>query len=172
MELALLDDDKLNLASSVGDAEAQSALKEATLGKRSGFTFVSAGELPADEAVASAGNAFIFATGAPAVPQTTAVTGATAAYNGVALRWLRDYELTKTRERSLVSTFAGFRHVDDVLIGMDQATGARFVSTHVHFVRAIKLVLDGTEKLPVGLAAGDPADEFARITGVGTPFGG
>jgi hypothetical protein len=170
-ELALLNDDKLNLASSVGDAEAQSALVEATLGKRSGFTFVSAGELAEEEAVASAGNAFIFANGAPAVPSTTAVSGATAAYEGVALRWLRDYELAKTRERSLVNTYAGFRHVDDVLIGRG-ANGQRFVSTHVHFVRAIKLVLDGTDKLPVGLVAGDAGDELAQITGIGTPFGG
>lgn len=170
-ELALLNDDKLNLASNVGDANAQSALVEATLGKRSGFTFVTAGELEGNEAIASAGNAFIFANAAPSVPSTTAVSGATAAHNGIALRWLRDYELARTRERSLVNTFAGFRHVDDVLVGTD-ANGQRFVSTHVHFVRAVKLVLDGVDKLPVGAVAGDPADELARITGIGTPFAG
>ncbi|MGL5825554.1 MAG: hypothetical protein ACRCYU_12200 [Nocardioides sp.] len=170
MELALLNDDKLNLASSVGDAQAQSALVDATLGRRSGFTFVSANELPEDQGIAASPGAFIFATGAPAVPSTTAVTGATASYKGVAVRWLKDYEMARTRERSLVNTYAGFRHVDDVLVGED-AQGQRFVSTHTHFVRAIKLVLDGTDSLPRGLAAGDKGDELARISGVGTPFG-
>jgi hypothetical protein len=171
VELALLNDDKLNLASNVGDAEAQSALQEAVLGRRAGFTFVSAGELPDDEAVASAGNAFIFATGAPSVPQSIKF-GASASYNGVALRWLRDYETVKFRERSVFNTYKGFRHVDDVLVGTNASTGARFVSEHVHFVRAIKLTLDGVDKLPTGAAAGDKGDELARITGLGTPFGG
>lgn len=170
LELALLNDDKLNLASNVGDAEAASALTEATLGRRSGFTFVTADELPDEMGVASAGNAFIFATGAPSVPQSIKF-GATASYNGVALRWLRDYETTKFRERSVFNTYRGFRHVDDVLIGTG-ANGQRFVSQHVHFVRAVKLVLDGADVLPVGAADGDKADELAQITGIGTPFGG
>lgn len=170
LELALLNDDKLNLASSVGDAEAQSALQEAVLGRRAGFTFVPAGELDDEVGVASAGNAFIFATGAPGVPQS-APFGAAASYNGVALRWIRDYETAKTRERSLFNTYKGFRHVDDVLVGRG-ADGQRFVSKYTHFVRAVKLVLDGTDKLPVGLVAGDKGDELAQITGLGTPFGG
>jgi hypothetical protein len=71
----------------------------------------------------------------------------------------------------VVNTYRGFREVKDQLIGIN--AGQAFVSTYEHFVRAIKLDLDqATDTLPVGAAAGDPADELARITGIGTPFGG
>jgi hypothetical protein len=145
-ESALLNDEKMQLASNVGEAEAISALRDATLGRRFGFNFVVAPELPSDVAIAMVDSAFIFATGAPSVPQSVPF-GAAASHNGVAIRWIRDYDSTRFQDRSIFNTYKGFRYVDDPLVGTDNA-GQSFVSTANHFVRAIKLNLDGADSLP------------------------
>jgi hypothetical protein len=174
-EAALLEDEKLNLAQNVGEAEAVSALREATLGRRFGFEFVVAPELPDNMAVAMVDSAFIFATGAPSVPQSVPF-GATASHKGVAIRWIRDYDSLRLQDRSIFNTYRGFRYVDDVLIGKDNTTGQAYVGTHEHFIRAVKLTLDGTDSLPDGVN-GRPSEgftaaqdaELAAITRVGTP---
>jgi hypothetical protein len=158
IEAALLNDDKLNLAQNVGDAEAVTALREATLGRRMGFDFVVAQELAASEAVAMVESAFIFATGAPSVPQSVPF-GATASHNGVAIRWIRDYDSTRFQDRSIFNTYKGFRHVDDPLVGRDGSNQA-FVSTANHFVRAVKVELGAAYSVEVGNT------ELATITGI------
>ncbi|MEU8621415.1 hypothetical protein [Streptomyces sp. NPDC048623] len=171
-ETALLSDDKLNLASNVGDAEAVSALKEATIGRRFGFNIVVSNELPADFAVAMVGSAFIFATGAPSVPQSVPF-GAAASYNGVALRWIRDYDATRMTDRSIVNTYKGFRLVEDNLIGRDANTHQAHVSEYQHFVRAIKLDLDATDDvLPDPDGPDAKQKELAAITGIAGPADG
>ncbi|MFE7463099.1 hypothetical protein ACFU6R_03205 [Streptomyces sp. NPDC057499] len=168
-ETELLSDPDLNLAQNVGEAEAVSALREATLGRRYGFNIVVANELPADAAIAMTQSAFIFATGAPSVPQSVPF-GASASYNGVALRWVRDYDANYLVDRSVVNTFKGFRSVEDILMGRDEATGQAFVSEHEHFVRAIKLDLGATADVLPDADGPDPkAQELAAITGVGAP---
>jgi hypothetical protein len=166
-ENELLSDPDLNLASNVGEAEAVSALKEATLGRRYGFNIVTSDELPADTAVAMVSSAFIFATGAPSVPQSVPF-GAAASYNGVALRWIRDYDATRLTDRSIVNTYKGFRIVEDFLVGRDAQTPSQgFVSEHQHFVRAIKLDLDATaDVLPDPDGPDEKAQELAAITGI------
>ncbi|MET8111186.1 hypothetical protein [Streptomyces prasinus] len=170
-ENELLADPDLNLASNVGEAEAVSALKEATLGRRYGFNIVVSDELPADFAVAMTSSAFIFATGAPSVPQSVPF-GASASYNGVALRWIRDYDSTRLMDRSIVNTYKGFRIIEDTLIGRDAATPSQgFVSEHQHFVRAIKLDLDASaDVLPDSDGPDEKAQELAAITGIGAPI--
>ncbi|MFC4089350.1 hypothetical protein [Micromonospora sp. GCM10011541] len=172
-EAALLEDEKLNLASNVGEAEAVSALREATIGRRFGFDFVVARELPADTAIAMVDSAYIFVTGAPSVPQSVPF-GATASHNGVAIRWIRDYDSTRFQDRSIFNTYKGFRYVDDPLVGRDGANKP-FVSDENHFVRAIKLDLNGTDSLPDPVAGrvGENAKftpaydaELANITGI------
>lgn len=158
-ESALLNDDKLNLAQNVGDSEAESALKSATIGQRMGFTIVVDQTIGADDAYAFAGSAFIFLSGAPAVPQSVPY-GATASFEGVGLRWVRDYDPTYMQDRSVVNTYAGFRAVDDVLVGWDAVNEKEVVSTGEHFVRGIKLTLDGSSDYPAA------ASELATITGV------
>lgn len=166
-ENELLSDPDLNLASNVGDAEAVSALKEASLGRRYGFNIVTSDELPADTAVALVSSAFIFATGAPSVPQSVPF-GAAASYNGVALRWIRDYDATRLTDRSIVNTYKGFRIVEDFLVGRDAQTPSQgFVSEHQHFVRAIRLDLDASEDvLPDPDGPDEKAQELAAITGI------
>ncbi|MFF7800246.1 hypothetical protein [Streptomyces olivaceus] len=166
-ENELLSDPDLNLASNVGDAEAVSALKEASLGRRYGFNIVTSDELPADTAVALVSSAFIFATGAPSVPQSVPF-GAAASYNGVALRWIRDYDATRLTDRSIVNTYKGFRIVEDFLVGRDAQTPSQgFISEHQHFVRAIRLDLDAPEDvLPDPDGPDEKAQELAAITGI------
>ncbi|MFJ6183761.1 hypothetical protein [Streptomyces sp. NPDC092295] len=172
-ENALLSDEDLNLASNVGDSEAVTALREATLGRRYGFSIVTSDELPADFAVAMVSSAFIFATGAPSVPQSVPF-GAAASYNGVALRWIRDYDATRLVDRSVVNTYKGFRIVEDFLVGRDTQTPSQgFVSEHEHFVRAIKLDLDATaDVLPDPDGPDEKAQELAAITGIAGPADG
>jgi hypothetical protein len=165
-ETALLADESLNLASNVGEAEAVSALREATIGRRYGFNIVVSNELPADKAVAMTQSAFIFATGAPSVPQSVPF-GASASHNGVALRWIRDYDATRLVDRSVVNTYKGFRSVEDILIGRDATSGQAFVSEYEHFVRAIELDLDATaDVLPDPDGPDLKQKELAAITGV------
>ena len=157
-EAAMLDDDKLVLAQNVGDAEAVSALRNATLGQKYGFTFVVDQTIGADDAYAILPSGYIFISGAPRVP-TGAAHGASQSYEGIALRWMCDYDTLYQQDRSVVNTFAGFRTLSDPLVGVDGA-GAEFVSVGEHFVRGIKLTLDGASNYPAA------ASELALITGV------
>lgn len=158
-EAAILNDDKLSLAQNVGDSEAVSALRTATLGQKYGFTFVVDQTIPAKSAYAFAGSAFIFLSAAPSVPQSVPF-GATTSFEGVGLRWVRDYDPTHMQDRSVVNTYAGFQDVKDTLVGWNQATEREFVSDGQHFVRGIALELDGASDYPAA------SSELARITGV------
>lgn len=158
-ESALLNDEKLNLAQNVGDDEAESALLNAKIGRRFGFTIVVDQTIPADAAYAFADSAFIFLNAAPAVPSSVGF-GATTAFEGISMRWMRDYDPTSFHERSVVNTYAGFRSVKDILVGWNEATSSEVVSASEHFVRGIKLELDGASNYP------DAAGELATITGV------
>ncbi|NUV86598.1 hypothetical protein G6W61_10300 [Streptomyces sp. KAI-26] len=158
-ESALLNDDKLNLAQNVGDSEAESALRTASIGDRMGFRIVVDQTIPADAAYAFASSAFIFLSGAPSVPQSVPY-GATTSFENIALRWVRDYDPLYMQDRSVVNTYAGFRSVTDILVGWDAANEKEIISTQEHFVRGIKLQLDGASDYPAA------ASELAKITGV------
>ncbi|MFI6275945.1 hypothetical protein [Streptomyces sp. NPDC050988] len=158
-ESALLTDETLNFAQNVGDSEAETALRTASIGERFGFRIVVDQTIPADAAYAFAQSGFIFLSGAPSVPQSVPY-GATTSFENIALRWVRDYDPLYMQDRSVVNTYAGFRSVPDVLVGWDQANEKEIVSTQEHFVRGIKLTLDGKSDYP---AAGS---ELATITGV------
>ncbi|MFG2209939.1 hypothetical protein [Streptomyces sp. NPDC048638] len=158
-ESALLNDDKMNLAQNVGDGAAESALRTATLGDRYGFRIVVDQTIPADCAYAFASSAFVFVTGAPAVPQSVPF-GATQSFEGIAARWVRDYDPTYMQDRSVVNTYAGFRSVTDILVGWDNANNKEVISSGEHFVRGIKLHLDAKSDYPAA------ASELATITGI------
>jgi hypothetical protein len=156
-ESALLGADNLNFAQFVGDVDAASALKQATIGARYGFQVVVDQTLPSDTAYAMVSSAFVMITGAPSIPNSVPF-GATASYEGLALRWLRDYDSQRMQDRSMVNTYVGFRYIEDPLakrVGDNEE-----VSTNEYFVRAIRLKLDGTSDYPAA------ASELAQITGV------
>ena len=158
-ESALLNDDKLNLASNVGDAEAEAALKAATIGARFGFRIVVDQTIGADDAYAMHPSAFIFLNAAPSVPASVKM-GATSSFEGIAVRYLQDYDPNYLQDRSVVNTYAGFREVKDVLVGWDAGNGTEVVSTSEYLVRAIKLTLDGASNYPAA------ASELSTITGI------
>ena len=169
IESALLNDDKLNLAQNVGESEAVSALRSATLGQRFGWNFVVARELGANDAIALTSGAFIFATAAPAVPQSVPF-GATASHEGVALRWLRDYDSLRFQDRSIFNCYQGFRHVTDILLNQDKTTGQLAVGTQEHFIRAFKLSSDiadaASETLPPATGGTAAQVELRNFTGL------
>lgn len=158
-ESALLNDPALNLAQNVGDSEAESALRTASIGERFGFRIVVDQTIPADSAYAFAKSGFIFLSGAPSVPQSVPY-GATTSFESIALRWVRDYDSLYMQDRSVVNTYAGFRSVPDILVGWDAAKEKEVISTQEHFVRGIKLTLDGKSDYP------EAGSELATITGV------
>lgn len=158
-EAALLNDSDLVLAQNVGDDRADSALGAATMGRLLGFTVVVDQTVPADAAYAIIRSGFVFANAAPYVPQSVGF-GATTAFEGVSLRWMRDYAIEETRDRSVVDCYYGFRHVTDLLVGWNETTKSEVISTDEHFVRGVKLTLGGTSEYP------EDGSELADITGV------
>ncbi len=159
-ESALLNDDKLRLALNVGDNRAESNLAMATLGMLYGMRVIVDQSLDPDYAYAFAGSAFIFLSGAPSVPSSVGF-GATASLDGIAMRWIRDYDPNYLQDRSVVSTFYGFRAVEDVLMGfVEGANTVQAISADEYFVRGVKLKLTGASDYP------NSGTEIANITGV------
>lgn len=158
-EAALLQDPTLVLAQNVGDDRADSALGSATLGRLLGFRVVVDMTMPADEAIATVPDAMVFANAAPYVPNSVGF-GSTTSFEGLSLRWMRDYEAEALRDRSIVDTYYGFRAIEDVFVTYDAANRTEVVGESEHFVRAIKLKLDGASDYPAA------AGELALSTGV------
>ena len=89
-----------------------SALREAVIGRVAGFTVVSSNALESDEAYAFHRSAYILATRAPGIPAGV-TAGSSASNGGLAMRWIRDYEANRLRDRSVVGAYAGTRTVLD-----------------------------------------------------------
>jgi hypothetical protein len=100
---ALLDANAINDADKSGSTD---ALREGNVGKLRGFTIAESTRVDDDEIVAFHRDAFTLAVRAPVVP-AGASFGQTVNEGGYSLRYLRDYDVTKTMDRSMVSTFAG-----------------------------------------------------------------
>lgn len=111
----------------VSQSGSDSALRSATLGRVAGFDVVTSNLLGPTEMYAFVPSAFILATRAPAIPSGAAF-GASQAYEGLSMRWIRDYDPMKLRDRSVVSIFAGF----NVLLDTPAAGGSKAL------VRAVK----------------------------------
>jgi hypothetical protein len=126
VEAELLNDDKFTRSDSTGDLAATTALREAMITRLGGFTIVGSNAIDADVAYAFHPTAFAFVNVAPVVPDG-AVTGSRDSYGGLALRWIRDYEAMKLRDRSVVSSFAGCTSVED-----DGSNNTRAVKINFH----------------------------------------
>lgn len=149
VEQALLASDRLTRFDSTGDS-ANSALREATIGRLANFTAVSAPGLDPDTAVAAHRTAFVLCLVAPQVP-TGASWGETRTHKGMSLRVLRDYDPTPAaggppKDRLLTDTFMGTGVTEDRGTVDDDG---RFVPTEDGedspiLVRAVKLSLDSS----------------------------
>lgn len=82
------------------------ALRDGNVGRVRGFNVVESTRVDEDDIVAFHKDAITLAVRAPVVPAGAAF-GQTVADKGFSLRYLRDYDVTKTVDRSLVSTFVG-----------------------------------------------------------------
>lgn len=163
-EAAMLDEEKLVLAQNVGDARADTALGDAIIGRIAGFTVVLDNTMSDDAAFAFVDGGFVWANAAPTVPNSAPV-GSTTSYEGVAMRLIQDYDSQELTDRQVVNTWSGMRYVEDILVGWNEAGKIETISEDEHFVRGIKLTLDGESVYPT------VGGELATVTGVSAAKG-
>lgn len=167
---AMLLDDKIVLSQNTSESRAEAALGEASMGRVFGMEIIHSMEVPADFGSLFVRGAFVMKTAAPSVPQSVGF-GATGSAGGVSVRFLRDYDSTILAERSVVNLYNGTNFTTDLLFDDENnqvaQSGAGVPFEYV--IRSVAFDLDATaDVVPVGTVAGDRADTFARITGVGT----
>lgn len=110
VEEAALSSGYLDEASAAND---DSALREAIIGRIAGFDVIgNCNSIDADFAIAMHPTAFVLGNVAPIVPDGVS-SGATMVFDSLAMRWIRDYESGKLRDRSVYSAFAGATSVED-----------------------------------------------------------
>lgn len=148
VEALILTERELALTDAVSPGRAESALAEATIGRIFGFNVVVDQTLASDEAYFFSGNGFIFLNAAPSIPASKKGNGATQNLDGIAMRWMTSFDDDYFIDRSTVDSYAGFRGVEDVLVGWNTAKEREVVSAYEHFVRGVKLKLDGASKYP------------------------
>ncbi|MFC0547051.1 P22 phage major capsid protein family protein [Kutzneria chonburiensis] len=110
LESILLTDPHLTRMDEAGTT---SALTEAVLGRLYGFTLVSSNAVAEDAFFAFHGSALQLITMAPANPAGAPFSSSLSA-NGVALRYIRDYDFEVATDRSLINTYMGIGEVLDV----------------------------------------------------------
>lgn len=162
-EAALALDDRLNLASNVGNSLADNAFNSASLGARRKFNFVVCDELADDDMIVMSEGAFVFANAAPTAPKQSAAFAANGSYEGVSVMWVRQWDTDDLEEKSVFTTWYGFRELRDPIITLkDDANGTpqRALSDNEYFVRAIKVKLNGTG------AYGANSADLATVSGV------
>lgn len=134
MEGVFLKSDRL---ARVDQSGTDSALRDAVIGRLAGFgnIYVS-NALPANVGFVFHQTAYVLSMMAPAIP-AGATYGASQAYQGLALRWLRDYDFRNVQDRSLVDVFIGTNIVADGLSNEVQTvtitgapTGGTFTLTY------------------------------------------
>lgn len=111
-----------------------SALRDAVIGRIAGFgnIYVS-NALPPDVGFCFHRTAYVLTMRAPAIPDGASY-GKSQAYQGLAMRWLRDYDFRNVQDRSLVDTYAGTNIIADGPDGDDE-------NETPDFVRAVKLTM-------------------------------
>ena len=108
IEAALL---KTELLQRVDASGTDTALRQATIARLFGFDILVSNALDAGTAVAYSRDAFAFCLRAPRVPQG-ASAGSSQSYQGLAMRWIMDYESDYLQDRSIVSTLVGAKLLD------------------------------------------------------------
>lgn len=132
IEAMILKSDHLNRVDASGS---DSALRDALIGRYAGFgqVYVS-NALAGDVGFCFHRSAFVLSLKAPMVPQGASF-GASQAYQGLAMRWLRDYDFRNVQDRSLVDVYVGSNIVADgpetqVVTITGTPTGGTFTLTY------------------------------------------
>lgn len=98
------------------------ALREGQVGRVRGFNVVESTRVDDGDIIAFHRDAITLAVRAPIVPQGASF-GQSISGGGFSLRYLRDYDVTKTVDRSMVSTFVGAASVPMKRVVRDYAGG-------------------------------------------------
>lgn len=121
VEEQILNTDRFTRFDAIGE-QSTDALRESMIGRIAGFNVVVSSSIEPDVAYAYHRSAFVLATRAPAIPAGASFArvqgvgqpgGAMGYWEGVSVRWLRDYDYTNTTDRSLVNTWVGTASVTD-----------------------------------------------------------
>lgn len=110
VETALLGTDLFVNAASSGDGG--TALSDAVIGRKGGFTIIAAPELAPNEAYAYHKTAFAMSNKAPAVPAGAAY-GAMRSQDGFAMRMVRGFSLDTVEDRTVFDSWLGTTAVTD-----------------------------------------------------------
>lgn len=156
VEEEILNSPNLVKANEAGD---NSALRDATIGKLAGFTFVQSDYLEPTESYAFHRTAFVLATAAPIIP-TGASFGSSLNAEGTALRWIKDYDADYAVDRSIVDTFSGTGVVTDKDVRVDENGN---VTEKEGFLRGLKITMD-PGKVAEAKASGLMAPEVTEPT--------
>ncbi len=158
LERAFLADEQLKRADYSGDP---SAFRDAVIGSVYGATFVAAQALAPQLGIMFHRTAFVQAMVAPVVPDGASY-GRTMSYNGLAMRWIRDYDPLNTADRSLFSVWLGNNTVSDPIDPTDP-------ESELHFVRAVRLELEvaSVAVAPASKTLANPGDT-QQLTAVAT----
>lgn len=110
VELMILSDPENRLVRYDASGSSE-ALRNATIGRLYGMDVVVANELAANSLMIFVREAFTFVMRAPTVPKGCTF-GQGVSYQGLALRFIRDYDSNFLQDRAIVSTFAGAETLD------------------------------------------------------------
>lgn len=110
VELMLLNDSENRLVRYDASGSAE-ALRNATIGRLYGMSVVVSNELTANSFIIFTREAFAFVLRAPVVPAGVTF-GQSVSYQGLALRFIRDYDPAYLQDRAIVSTFPGAETLD------------------------------------------------------------
>ncbi len=152
VEMAILLDKDLLVASSVGAERAEDALTNATIGRVAGFQVILDQTIDPDSAYAFVPSAFVLYTGAPVLPRS-APFATTVNYAGFSLRMVQDYDIKYLTDRSVVDTYVGVAPVKDLFFKKSVYTASATPvtlepATDEFFVRGVKFSLTAASSYP------------------------
>ena len=168
-EGAMLLDKRLTYSGIAGDAYANSILSTAVLGQLGGFTVVLDNTIDPGSAYAAVDTAFVQYSGAPVVPRSVYAGATVSLPSGTQARWVMDYDMLNTVDRSAIDTYVGSAPITDIFLPksvLETGLAPKTLdpsSLKPHFVRAIKLTLDGASAYP---APTGPTKDLVDETGI------
>ncbi|OYN81772.1 P22 phage major capsid protein family protein [Mycolicibacterium sphagni] len=147
---ALAKDKQFRHADWSGD-QANTALREAHVGRLAGMNVIKSLAIAPDKAYLWHRTAFILAYRTPVVPEG-AKAGASFSANGIALRWLADYDYSQLGDRTLLDVFTGRKVVTEVDGSFVRAVELQLTATGISIVQGAAVSLattTGTKQLKV-----------------------
>jgi hypothetical protein len=105
-------------------SHAETAFAEAALPRLAGWTVTESQAVPSDAVFWFHRTAFAFAMHAPKVPRGASF-GSSQSYQGLAMRWIMDYDADFQRDRSITNVFTGHTSIKDYAITDVARSGAK-----------------------------------------------